>query len=66
MFDKFVGPADILKFREANLRDNSTELATGGRNTVSGGPVARREDFSRYNEGCRVRPKVLEKVCETV
>lgn len=66
MFDKFVGPADILKFCEANLGDNSAELATCSRNTVSGRSVARREDFSRYDESSRVGPKILEKVCETI
>lgn len=63
---KVVLSSDILKFREAYLGNNRTELATGSRDTMSSGAVSGREDFSRYHESCRVRSKVLEEVGEAV
>ena len=40
MFDKLVGAADILQLREPNLRNDRTEFARGGGDTVRGGAIA--------------------------
>lgn len=58
--------ANILHTSKADLRDDSTELATRSRDTVASGTVTRGEDLTGDDEGRRVRTEVLEEVGETV
>ena len=66
MLHERVLAADVDHLAEADLRDDRAELAARGRDTVRGGAVARRERLSGYDEGGRVRPEVLEEVCQAV
>lgn len=66
MINKFVRSADVAQPGETDLRDDSTELAGCGRDTVGRTPVARGEGFSRNDESRRVRAEVLEEVREAV
>lgn len=64
--NKLIRPADVDHLGEAHLCDDRAKLATCGRNSVRGGTVARREDFTRDDERRRVRPEILEEVGEAV
>ena len=66
VLDELVRAADVNELAEPDLRDDSAELAARSRDTVRGGPVARRERLPRYDEGGRVRAEVLEEVREAV
>lgn len=66
MLDECARASDIFETSETDLGDNSTKLATGGRDTMRGGTVTSREGFSGNNESCRVGTKVLEEVGEAV
>lgn len=57
---------DVPETREADLSDDSAELATRGRDTVAGGAVASGERLTGHDERRRVRAKVLEEVGEAV
>ena len=60
------GAPDILQVRKPDLRDDSAELPARGRDSVRGGPVARRERLAGDDESRRVRPEVREEVREAV
>src|SRR5882757_3122843 len=66
VLDEFVGTANVSEAGESDLSDNSAELAGSSRDTVSGGTVTGREDFSRNDEGSGVGAKVLEEVGQAV
>ena len=66
MLDELVRAANVDELAEADLRDDSAELAARGRDTVRGGAVARRERLPRDDERGRVRAEVLEEVREAV
>lgn len=66
VLDEFVGSSDILKVTETSLGNNGAKFAAGSRNTMSGGTVPCRKNFSRNNKGCCVGTKVLEEVSQTV
>ena len=66
MLHEHIRPADILQSGEPNLRDDSTQLARGGADAVSGGSVTGGEDFARDDEGGGVGAEVLEEVGEAV
>ena len=56
----------IPQLRKTDLRDDRAELAAGGRDTVCGRAITRRERFTRDDERSRVRAKVLEEVGQAV
>ena len=66
MLHEVVLSPDVHHLPEADLRDDSAELAARGRNTMRGRAIARRERLTRDYEGRRVGPEVLEEVGETV
>lgn len=66
VLDEVVGTADIHKLTEADLSNDGTELATGGRDTVTGRAITSGENFSRYNESSAVGAKILEEVGQAV
>lgn len=65
MAHKFVCAVDILEFLVANLCNDGTELTTGRGNAMGSRAIPCGENFTRYDERCRVRPKVLEEEGET-
>lgn len=66
MLQKFVGTTDVQKLTEADLRNDSSKFATGGRDTVSGWTISGWEYFSGNDESGNIGTKVLEEVCEAV
>lgn len=64
MLHEGVSPSNVLKFQKTDLRNYSTELATGSRNTMRGRAVSSGEDFTGYHERRRVGPEVLEEICK--
>ena len=66
MLDELVRAANVDELAEADLRDDSAELAARGRDTVRSGAVARRERLPGDDERSRVRTEVLEEVREAV
>jgi len=66
VLDKFVGTADISHTGKANLRDDSSKLAAGRRDTMRCGTVTGGEDLSRNNERGSIRPEVLEEIGQAV
>ena len=66
MLHELVRAANVDELAEADLRDNSAELAARCRDTVRGGAVARRERLTGDDERSRVGPEVLEEVGEAV
>lgn len=66
MVDPGILATNVLQAGEADLGEDGAELARGGRDTVTRGPVARREDFSWNDEGRGVGAEVLEEVGEAV
>ena len=66
VLDERVRAANVDELAEADLRDDSAELAARGRDTVRGGAVARRERLTGDDERGRVGPEVLEEVSEAV
>ena len=66
MLDERARATDVLQLRKADLRDDGAELARGGRDTVRGGAIARREDLAGNDERGRVWAEVLEEVREAV
>ena len=66
VIQKFVCTTDVQKLAEANLRNDSAKLATGGRDTVSCWTISCWEYFSGNDEGRDIGPKVLEEISETV
>ena len=59
-------PSDIDHLGEPHLGDDRAQLSGRRRDTVRGRAVTRRERLTRDHEGRRVRPEVLEEVCEAV
>lgn len=66
MVDPSVLAANILKTGEPDLRDDGTELARGGGDTVARAAVAGGEDFAGDDESGGVGTEVLEEVGEAV
>ena len=66
VLDERVRAANVDELAEADLSDDSAELAARGRDTVRGGAVARRERLTGDDERRRVGPEVLEEVREAV
>lgn len=66
MLHEVVRPPDILQPREPDLRKDSTELARRCADTMRSRPVTRGEGLAGDDEGCGVRPEVLEEVREAV
>lgn len=66
MWHEFVRAADVDKLSEADLGNDSPELASRSRDTVACRTVTSRESLSRNHESCGIRAKVLEEVGEAV
>ena len=66
VLDELVRATDVDELAEPDLGNDGAELAARSRDTVRGGPVARRERLPRDDERRRVRPEVLEEVREAV
>ena len=66
MIQKLVRPSYVLQPLEGDLREDGAELAARGGDAVRGRAVACREYLAGDDERRRVRPEVLEEVCEAV
>jgi hypothetical protein len=66
VFYKLIRSSDVYHFSKADLGDDGTKFAAGGRDTMSSRTVSCREHLSGNDECRHVRPEVLEEVGETV
>ena len=48
------------------MRNDGADLARSCRDTVGGGSISSRENFTRYDESGGIRPEVLEEVAQAV
>ena len=66
MVDPLIGSTLVLQCSGENLRNDSADFARSCRDTVSGGSITSRENFTGDDESGGVRTEVLEEVAETV
>lgn len=66
MVDPLIGSTLVLQCSGENLRNDSTDFARSRRDTVGGGSITSRENFTGYDESGGVRTEVLEEVAKTV
>ena len=58
MLDEIIGTTDILRFGETELRNDGSQLARSGRDTMCSRPVSGREHLSRNDESGGIGTKV--------
>ena len=66
MIDEFVCSMNVSQAGKANLRNDRSELAASGTDTVCRGTITGWEGLSRNNERGSIRPEVLEEVGQAV